>query len=69
MNAQGDDLLNQVLTAHGGLERWNSFSQVRATLVTGGSLWAMKGLTQATLAGDLSRGHRHALRGAGFLLR
>ncbi|VVM37019.1 hypothetical protein PS858_01202 [Pseudomonas fluorescens] len=46
MTAQRDELLNQVLVAHGGLERWNSFSQVRATIVTGGSLWAMKGLTQ-----------------------
>jgi len=46
MNTQGHELLEQVLLAHGGLERWNSFNQVRATLVTGGSLWAMKGLTQ-----------------------
>ncbi|PMZ30394.1 hypothetical protein C1X25_36795, partial [Pseudomonas sp. GW247-3R2A] len=35
-----------VLIAHGGLDRWNSFNTVRATLVTGGSLCAAKGLTQ-----------------------
>ncbi|MHC8381413.1 hypothetical protein [Pseudomonas sp. LB3P14] len=46
MTTQNHQLLDQVLIAHGGLERWNHFSQVRATLVTGGSLWGMKGLTQ-----------------------
>lgn len=46
MTTQNHLLLDQVLIAHGGLERWNRFSQVRATLVTGGSLWGMKGLTQ-----------------------
>ncbi|WP_411961018.1 hypothetical protein ACK3BE_15365 [Pseudomonas mandelii] len=46
MNAQDHPLLDQVLIAHGGLDRWNSFNTVRATLVTGGSLWAAKGLTQ-----------------------
>lgn len=46
MNEQKRDLLEQVLIAHGGLERWNRFSTVRATLVTGGLLWDMKGLTQ-----------------------
>ena len=46
MNKQAGELLEQVLIAHGGLERWNNFNSVSATLVTGGSLWAMKGLTQ-----------------------
>jgi hypothetical protein len=40
------DLLTQVLNAHGGLERWNRFNSVTATIVTGGGLWAMKGLIQ-----------------------
>lgn len=40
------DFLQQVLDAHGGLERWNKFSSVTATIVTGGGLWAMKGLVQ-----------------------
>ncbi|GAB7547810.1 hypothetical protein [Cupriavidus sp. 8B] len=39
-------LLNEVLEAHGGIDRWKSFSEVTATIVTGGSLWAMKGLVQ-----------------------
>lgn len=46
MKAHKHDLLEQVLIAHGGLERWNTFNTVQVTLVTGGSLWAMKGLTQ-----------------------
>ncbi|VVN28967.1 hypothetical protein PS862_01463 [Pseudomonas fluorescens] len=46
MSAQNNELLEQVLIAHGGLERWNRFNTVHATIVTGGSLWAMKGLTQ-----------------------
>ncbi|MEW6645138.1 MAG: hypothetical protein AB1586_31880 [Pseudomonadota bacterium] len=40
------DLLQQVLEAHGGLERWSRFNVVRATIVTGGALWGMKGLHQ-----------------------
>lgn len=46
MNEQHCDLLERVLTAHGGQERWNSFDTVSASIVTGGSLWGMKGLTQ-----------------------
>ncbi len=40
------ELLERVLTAHGGRERWNMFTRVGASIVTGGSLWGMKGLTQ-----------------------
>ncbi|MBD2839872.1 hypothetical protein ID144_22785 [Pseudomonas sp. JM0905a] len=40
------ELLDQVLNAHGGLKRWNRFDTVRASIVTGGSLWGLKGLTQ-----------------------
>ena len=46
MSGPHQELLDEVLRAHGGLERWKGFNQVRATLVTGGSLWPMKGLTQ-----------------------
>ena len=46
MNEQNCDLLERVLMAHGGLDRWNTFSTVSASIVTGGSLWGMKGLTQ-----------------------
>lgn len=40
------DLLNCIVAAHGGLERWNRFDIVEATIVTGGDLWGMKGLRQ-----------------------
>jgi hypothetical protein len=40
------DLLNPIIAAHGGLERWNQFDIVKATIVTGGALWGMKGLRQ-----------------------
>jgi hypothetical protein len=39
-------LRNAVLAAHGGLERWRRFSQVRASIVSGGELWGIKGLMQ-----------------------
>ena len=38
------DLFDSVLQAHGGLDRWRRFSQVTATIVTGGDLWGIKGL-------------------------
>src|SRR5215470_11625627 len=41
-----NDLLRNVLEAHGGLARWNKFSTVRAQIVTGGGLWPLKGLIQ-----------------------
>ncbi|WP_375739515.1 hypothetical protein [Pseudomonas boanensis] len=48
------ELLAQVLTAHGGLERWNNFSAVHVSIVTGGSLWGMKGLTQDSAPREMS---------------
>lgn len=39
-------LLEKVLQAHGGLDRWWGFSRVNAAIVTGGALWAIKGLVQ-----------------------
>ena len=38
-------LLADVLDAHGGLERWRSFDKISSSIVTGGFLWAMKGIT------------------------
>lgn len=40
------DLLDSVLEAHGGLDRWQKFSHVRACIVTAGELWGIKGLAQ-----------------------
>src|ERR1044071_4195186 len=39
-------LLRHAINAHGGLDRWLKFKSLTATLVTGGGLWAMKGLVQ-----------------------
>jgi hypothetical protein len=41
-----NELLENVLDGHGGLDRWNKFGTLRAQIVTGGGLWALKGLTQ-----------------------
>jgi hypothetical protein len=40
------ELLDLVIQAHGGLDRWNKFNRVTATIITGGGLWPMKGLEQ-----------------------
>jgi hypothetical protein len=39
-------LLDAVLDAHGGLDRWRRFSTIEATIVTGGKLWGIKGQPQ-----------------------
>ncbi|MFJ2397991.1 hypothetical protein ACIOTI_35300 [Streptomyces sp. NPDC087843] len=41
-----DDLLTEVIEAHGGTARWEELTQARATLVSGGDLFAVKGLPQ-----------------------
>jgi hypothetical protein len=41
-----DDLMARVLAAHGGLDRWRQHDSITATIVTGGGLWALKGLIQ-----------------------
>ncbi|MFI1564421.1 hypothetical protein ACH4ZX_15440 [Streptomyces sp. NPDC020490] len=43
---QASPLLREVLSAHGGMGRWREVHTVRATIVTGGVLWGMKGLVQ-----------------------
>jgi hypothetical protein len=37
------DLLEAVIEAHGGLERWNQLETISARLAQGGVLWALKG--------------------------
>jgi hypothetical protein len=39
-------LLDAVLAAHGGLARWRQFSNISATIVSGGKLWEIKGQPQ-----------------------
>jgi len=41
-----NELLEKVIEVHGGLDRWNAFSKVDATIVTDGAFWGMKNLTQ-----------------------
>jgi hypothetical protein len=36
-------LLDEVIDAHGGLERWGQLDQVHAHLIQGGVIWALKG--------------------------
>ncbi len=43
------DLLDAVLNAHGGLEKWRLFSRVEATIITGRGLWSIKGQPQDPL--------------------
>ena len=37
------ELLDTVIQAHGGLDRWNQLDNVSARLIQGGALWALKG--------------------------
>jgi hypothetical protein len=39
-------LLAQVIEAHGGMERWKEYERVEATIVSGGGLFALKGVLQ-----------------------
>lgn len=41
-----DRFLAEILRAHGGSDRYARFGEVRATIVTGGDLWAMKNVPQ-----------------------
>jgi len=39
-----NQLLANVLDAHGGLNRWNNYQKVEAAIVTGGGFFALKGM-------------------------
>jgi hypothetical protein len=41
-----NELLSDVVRAHGGFSRWRALDRVEATIVTGGSLWGRKRLLQ-----------------------
>jgi hypothetical protein len=41
-------LFQKALTAHGGIERWNRFEKVQATIITGGQLFEMTRQIPAT---------------------
>ena len=39
-----NQLLANVLDAHGGLNRWNNYQKVEAAIVTRGGFFALKGM-------------------------
>jgi hypothetical protein len=41
-----NELLEKVIAAHGGLERWNTLQSLTVTAVSGGGLFALKGMPQ-----------------------
>ena len=41
-----NDLLSEVLQAHGGLSHWSEWERVNASIVTGGGFFALKGQMQ-----------------------
>lgn len=41
-----NELLEEILEAHGGLGRWNEFETIEATIVTGGGFFPLKGVLQ-----------------------
>jgi hypothetical protein len=41
-----NELLANILNAHGGLDRWNEYERVEATIVSGGGLFLLKGVPQ-----------------------
>lgn len=41
-----NELLAEVIEAHGGMERWRSYEKVEASIVTGGGFFGLKGLEQ-----------------------
>lgn len=49
-----NDLLERVIAAHGGLDRWNTFTEMTATMLGGGGLWPMKGFEPAPIPTDVT---------------
>jgi hypothetical protein len=43
-----NELLSKIIAAHGGLEQWNKFERVQATIVTGGGFFPFKGFPADT---------------------
>jgi hypothetical protein len=42
----GNELLSNILDAHGGMDRWNEYERVEATIVSGGDFFPLKGVQQ-----------------------
>jgi hypothetical protein len=41
-----NELLTRILAAHGGMNRWNGYEKVDATIVSGGGFFPLKGVPQ-----------------------
>jgi hypothetical protein len=41
-----NELLARILDAHGGMDRWNRYDKVEATIASGGGLFPLKGVAQ-----------------------
>jgi hypothetical protein len=41
-----NELLAQIIDAHGGMDSWNRYEKVEATIVSGGGLFRLKGVPQ-----------------------
>jgi hypothetical protein len=41
-----NELLAQIIDAHGGMDRWNRYETVEATIVSGGGFFPLKGVAQ-----------------------
>jgi hypothetical protein len=53
------DPLTRVLDAHGGFERWQQFTRVEATIVSGGLLFEMKGMPQDPTSRHMAAALQH----------
>jgi hypothetical protein len=45
-----NELLARIIDAHGGMDRWNGYKKVDATIVSGGGFFALKGVIQDSTA-------------------
>ena len=61
------ELLDLVLQAHGGVERWRTFDTVRATFASSGGLLPLKGLDVTPLPSEaVATIHQQALLMEGY---
>jgi len=41
-----NELLGRIIAVHGGMDRWKGYERVEATIVSGGGLFTLKGVTR-----------------------
>ena len=62
-----NERLSRALQAHGGLDQWNRFDTVHATIVSGGQLWAMKGTPQDAVPREMKVDTKYDAASAGVI--